>query len=72
MKKNEQEQAIVKLKGIKDQVEKEHWLNVHFRAFELADMAWKEHIRANAITGSDVCNSPGGAVLHPKRDGDHR
>jgi len=40
------------LAGLKDQVRKGHYLNVHFRAFELAHEAWQEHIRQNAVIGS--------------------
>ena len=64
----EQDALLAEARGIKEQIEKEHYLNVHFRAFELADHAWKLHIRANAIVGSRKVNSPGGAVLDPSRD----
>ena len=63
-----QEKLLAMVRGISDQIEKEHWLNVHFRAFELANDSWKEHIRANARTGSRQHNSPAGAVLDDKRD----
>jgi hypothetical protein len=36
------------LQGIEDQIEKSQWLNVHFRAFQLANLAWQKHIEANA------------------------
>ncbi len=65
----EQKRALVDLEGLRDQIEKEHWLNVHFRAFQLANEAWQHHIRANAIHGSRDHHSPGGAVLDGERDG---
>ena len=64
-----QEKAITELYGIEDQIQKRHWLNVHFRAYQLANDAWKEHIRLNAETRAREVNSPGGAVLDPERDG---
>ncbi len=63
----EQSQIFAMARGLCDQVEKEHYLNVHFRAFELAYTAWKFHVRANAITGSRQCGSPAGAVLDDER-----
>jgi hypothetical protein len=59
----------LKLSELEDQIAKGHWLNVHFRAFELAYDAWKLHIRANAQLGARYCGSLGGAVLDAARDG---
>ena len=59
----EQNKALCELTGLKDQIGKQHWLNVHFRAFELADFAWKQHVFANARVGAKAVNSPDGAVL---------
>lgn len=59
---------LAMLAGIKNQIEKGHYLNVHFRAFELANDAWKEHVLANARIGSEAVRSPGGAVLDESRD----
>lgn len=64
----ERESFLAKLQGLENQLHKDHWLNVHFRAFELANDAWQMHIRMNAITGSRQVHSPGGAVLDPERD----
>ena len=58
----EQQKLLVELEGIADQIRKEHYLNVHFRAFTLAYEAWHEHIRQNAVVGSRHVNSPAGAV----------
>lgn len=58
---------LIELAGIEDQIKKGHYLNVHFRAFKLADIAWKEHIRMNAVHGSGSVNSPAGAVLDDER-----
>lgn len=63
-----QKKLMVELEGLKDQVEKGHFLNVHFRAFRLAWDAWQEHIRQNALSGSRAVHSPGGAVLDDDRD----
>lgn len=63
-----QEKALADLRGLKDQIHKQHFLNVHFRAFELAHEAWEEHIRLNAVTGSRQVQSPAGAVLDNERD----
>lgn len=41
-----QAKAFAGLVGLRDQVQKEHWLNVHFRAFELSHAAWQFHILA--------------------------
>ena len=61
---------IVELRGLEEQIRKGHYLNVHFRAFQLAYSAWMEHIRQNAVTGARggfvAGVGPGGAVL----DGD--
>jgi len=67
---SEQDKLISETRGIQEQILKEHWLNVHFRAFELANDAWQEHIRANARSGARECNSPGGAVLDNDRETD--
>ena len=60
----EQQKLLVELEGIADQIRKEHYLNVHFRAFTLAYQAWQERaaIRQNAMVGSRQVNSPAGAV----------
>jgi len=63
----QQQKLLVELHGLKDQIEKGHYLNVHFRAFQLAHEAWQEHIRQNAIGGSRQVNSPAGAVLDDDR-----
>lgn len=63
-----QRQALLELVGLKDQIEKEHWLNVHFRAFKLASLGWDSHILANAQIGSKSFHSPGGAVLDNERE----
>lgn len=65
----EQDKLKAEVRGILDQINKEHWLNVHFRAFELSHDAWRQHILANARGGSRQCGSPGGAVLDNERDG---
>ncbi len=64
---SEQQKLLSMVNGIVDQIKKEHWLNVHFRAFELACDSWAEHIRANARTGSKQARSPAGAVLDNNR-----
>ena len=64
----EVDQANCQLSGLQEQIEKQHWLNVHFRAFQLADYAWKQHIMANARLGSEHSGSPCGAVLDGKRE----
>jgi len=63
----QQQKLLVELHGLKDQIEKGHYLNVHFRAFHLAHEAWQEHIRQNALSGSRQANSPAGAVLDDDR-----
>jgi hypothetical protein len=65
----EQDRLLLELVGLHDQIEKGHYLNVHFRAFRLAHDAWLEHIRQNALSGSRSGHSPGGAVLDDQRDG---
>lgn len=69
----EQNKLMAEVAGIRDQIEKGHFLNVHFRAFRLAYEAWQEHIRQNALAGSRggyvAGKSPGGAVLDDERDG---
>ncbi len=42
---SEQEGLIVEVAGLRDQISKNHMLNVHFRAFEIAARAWAEHKR---------------------------
>lgn len=69
---NEADKMLVDLEGLRDQIKKHHFLNVHFRAFELANEAWQAHMRANAVSGSRRCHSPGGAVLDEERDGRRR
>lgn len=64
----EQSKLLCELAGIRDQIRKGHYLNVHFRAFRLAHDAWQEHIRQNAVAGSRAGHSPGGAVLDNDRD----
>lgn len=59
----EQRRLVIETHGINEQIEKGHYLNVHFRAFQLAYNAWQEHVRQNAIGGSRAANSPAGAVL---------
>jgi hypothetical protein len=48
----EQRKMLVDLIGLADQIRKGHYLNVHFRAFQLANESWQEHIRVNAELGS--------------------
>lgn len=64
----EQDKLLADLRGLEDQIFKMHFLNVHFRAFELANEAWQLHIRANAKVGSRRVQSPAGAVLDDERD----
>jgi hypothetical protein len=68
----EQQMFLAELRGLEDQIGKGHWLNIHFRAFELSYRAWQEHIRANARSGARgefvAGKSPGGAVLDGERD----
>lgn len=64
----EQKALLVQLDGLRDQIEKGHFLNVHFRAFRLSHDAWLEHIRVNAVSGSRAVHSPGGAVMDDERD----
>lgn len=66
----EQQKLLAELRGLEEQIQKGHFLNVHFRAFRLANDAWQEHIRQNAIGGARIYNSPAGAVLDNKRDDD--
>lgn len=65
---DEQLKAIADLHGLRDQIEKQHWLNVHFRAFKLSHEAWQHHILANARGGSRAVNSPAAAVLDDERE----
>ena len=65
---HEQEQMRLDISGLIDQIDKHHWLNVHFRAFQMAADAWKLHVLANARTGARESNSPAGAVLDSERD----
>lgn len=46
----EQEKAIKDIRGLRDQIKKGHWLNVHFRAVELAYFAWKQYIEQGKIS----------------------
>ena len=64
----QQKKLLASVDGIANQIKKNHWLNVHFRAFELANEAWTEHIRTNARAGANEHNSPAGAVLDNERD----
>lgn len=48
----QQRQMLIELHGIADQIRKGHYLNVHFRAFQLAHASWQEHIRQNAMRGA--------------------
>jgi hypothetical protein len=67
----QQEQMMIELHGLKDQIQKGHYLNVHFRAFKLANDAWQEHIRQNAVRGArggEISGQgPAGAVLDDTR-----
>lgn len=65
----EQQKALAEIEGLRDQIQKGNWLNVHFRAFRLANDGWNNHIMANAKVGSSAVGSPGGAVLDDDRDG---
>ena len=52
-----QQQAIIEAASVladncRGQAKKGHWLNVHFRAFELAYLAWQAHI-AEAVNYAD-------------------
>lgn len=58
---------MLELVGLRDQIQKQHYLNVHFRAFKLAHAAWMEHIRQNAVGGSRAHRTPPGAVLDGER-----
>ncbi len=40
-----QQSLIADVAGIRDQISKDHMLNVHFRAFEIAAKSWDEHKR---------------------------
>lgn len=64
----EQRKLLMSITGLRDQIGKSHFLNAHFRAFEIARDCWKEHVRMNALSGSRACNSPAGAVLDDERD----
>lgn len=61
----QQQKLLAELHGLEDQIRKGHYLNVHFRAFQLANEAWQEHIRQNAIHGNRAGpgSSPPGALL---------
>lgn len=67
----EQEKLLAELRGLEDQIRKGHYLNVHFRAFQLAHAAWMEHIRQNAVAaarGGFVAGiGPAGPVLDDER-----
>ena len=60
----EQNKLLLELVGLRDQIEKQHYLNVHFRAFRLANDAWTEHVRANALSTARKSGLPG-AVADP-------
>lgn len=53
----QQQQMLVELAGLRDQIEKGHYLNVHFRAFQLSHAAWMEHTRQGAAASH---RTPGG------------
>ncbi len=59
----DRDKMMRQLEQCADQVNKQHWLNIHFQAFEIANDAWKLHILANARTGAKQCGSPLAAVL---------
>ena len=63
----EQKKLLVSIDGLRAQIEKSHFLNAHFRAFEIANDCWREHIRMNALSGARACGSPAGAVLDDDR-----
>jgi hypothetical protein len=63
----QQEKMLAELRGLEDQIMKCHFLTVHFRAFQLANESWQEHIRQNALSGSRRAQSPAGAVLDDER-----
>lgn len=65
---SEQDKLLAMAQGLHDQIRKQHWLNVHFRAFELANDAWSLHVRTNAKIGAKAVNSPPGAVLDDNRE----
>jgi len=44
----DQRRMLLELRCLRDQIKKGHFLNVHFRAFALSDMAWKAHIAASS------------------------
>ena len=46
--KRQQEDALSQLSGLEDQIKKQHWLNVHFSAFTLANDAWTNHAKQKA------------------------
>jgi hypothetical protein len=68
---NEQKRLLMELEGIADQIKKGHYLNVHFRAFQLSNSSWQEHIRQNAVRcarGGEIAGvGPAGAVLDDER-----
>ena len=72
MSRAEKAKMLVELNGLRDQIRKGHFLNVHFRAFQLAHTAWLEHIRVNAVAGARggfvAGRGPAGAVLDDGRD----
>ena len=63
----EQKKLLASIDGLRAQIEKSHFLNAHFRAFEIANDCWREHIRMNALSGSRACGSPAGAVIDDDR-----
>jgi len=64
----QQQKLLADLHGLKEQIEKGHYLNVHFRAFQLANEAWQEHIRQSAVRGARAIGAPAGSVLDGERD----
>jgi len=42
----QQLRAMTEMTGLVDQIKKQHWLNVHFRAFSISHAAWMNHIKA--------------------------
>ena len=65
MNEDRKELLLLQLEGLRDQIEKGHFLNVHFRAFKLGYEAWQEHIRVSAAIGArkGPGKSPMGALL---------
>lgn len=59
----QQKRLLASIAGLEDQIRKGHFVKAHFRALEIANDAWQEHIRQNAVAGARLYNSPAGAVL---------